>query len=102
MTKHLEVKTVEHKGIKVMVKIDYDEGEASLVELLHANGQTQYPAKKWVFAGRTLDYVNSWLTIVEAMQVAIKECKKELEHDLAEKTKFKTDIIIKATNRKIK
>jgi hypothetical protein len=95
MKKHLEVKTIEHKGINVAVSIDYDEGTASLVEILHANGNVQTPPKKWVFANRTLDYVNSWLTIIEAMSIAVKECKKDLEHDLAEKSKFNDREIVK-------
>lgn len=100
MTKHLEVKTVEHKGIKVIIKVDYEAGTASLVEMLNANQQTQYPTKKWGFGNRGLEYMNGWLTILEAMTLAVKECKKDLEWDLAEKSKFRDQIIIEATNRK--
>lgn len=95
MIKHLEVKTVEHKGIKVMVKLDYEAGTASLVEMLNANNQSQFPNKKWCFGNRTLDYMNGWLDILEAMTLAVKECKKDLEHDLAEKSRFRDNILIK-------
>lgn len=80
--KHLEVKTLEHKGIKVTVMIDYDKGEASLVE------QHQYKEKRWVFANRGLEYMRSWGDILEAMQNAVDYCKKELEHKLAVDSAF--------------
>ncbi len=92
MTKHVEIKTVEHKGIKVVVKIDYINGKASLVELLQANGEVQTPAKKWVFAERGLEYMDSWIIILEAMTVAVKECKKDLEFSLAQSSAFKEEM----------
>lgn len=99
MQKHLEIKTIEHKGIKVVLKLDYEAGTASLVDLLHANGDTQSTPKKWVFAGRGLEYMNGWLNILDAMTVAVKECKKDLEHDLAEKSAFKDRIIKMAVEK---
>lgn len=94
MKKHLEIKEIEHKGIKVLVKVDYDAGTASLVE--RDPSGTGYCPKKWVFAHRGLDYTNGWLTILEAMTVAVKECKKDLEHKLAEDSAFKNNIIVEA------
>lgn len=98
--KHLEIRTIEHKGIKVTIKIDYDRGTASLVE---ENGITDFPwrNKMWVFADRGLEYMNGWQNILEAMQVAVKECKKELEKDLAEKSRF-TDKQVIALRKKTK
>lgn len=81
MDKNLEIKTIEFNGIKVRVKIDYDLGIASLVE-------PDNQPKKWVFASRGLEYMNGWLNIIEAMTSAVKEIKKDLERDLAEKSKF--------------
>lgn len=89
MTKHLEIKSIEYKGIKVLLKIDYELGTVSMVEIMHANGDTQSVAKKWIFAGRGLEYMNGWLDILMAMRNAVLEAKKDLEQDLAEKSAFK-------------
>jgi hypothetical protein len=83
--KNLEIRTIEHKGIKVTIKIDYDD---SLVSLVERNMQDNYTTKNWIFQDRGLEYMNEWLNILEAMSVAIKEGKKELETNLAEKTKL--------------
>jgi len=83
-----EIKTIEHKGISIAIKIDYRRGTASLVEE-HSN-------KTWRFVDRGLEYMNSWLTILDAMQVAVTECKKILEADLAEKARLKEDLIVGA------
>ena len=91
MTKNLEIKTIEHKGIEVSIKIDYDTGEASLVDQ-----ENDYKVKQWVFKNQTLPYINSWLNILEAMQVAVKECKKELEFSQAESTRIKEEKIVDA------
>ncbi len=89
--KHIEIRTVETHGIKVVIKIDYDLGTASLVE---RNG-TGFVGKKYFFCDRGLEYMNGWLNILEAMQVAVKECKKELEKDLGKKTRINEDSIIR-------
>ena len=96
MKKHIEIKTIEHKDISVVVKIDYDAGTATLCDLLHANGDTQVQPKKWVFASRGLEYMNGWLNILEAMKFAVETCKKDLEWDLAEKSKFRDSEISKS------
>lgn len=89
--KNLEIRTIEHKGIKVTIKIDYDKGEASLVETSFGHGD-----KKWLFSNRGLGYMLGWLNILEAMQIAVKECKKELELSFSQSNKYKESIIIKA------
>lgn len=66
------IKTIEHKGIAVRFSVDFDEGEVSLLDKDNS-------AKKWLFAGRGLEYLDSWLNILEAMQEAVKEAKKLLE-----------------------
>lgn len=66
------IKTIEHKGIAVRFSVDFDKGEVSLLDKDNS-------AKKWLFAGRGLEYLNSWLNILEAMQEAVKEAKKLLE-----------------------
>ena len=83
--KNLEIRSIEHKGVKVTMRIDYDKGEATLVEYKG----NHYGAKNWLFAHRGLGYMNGWLTVLEAMAVAVKECKKELEFSLAQSSQFK-------------
>lgn len=80
--KHLEIRDITHKGITLRYKIDYDNGSANLVD---NNNQP----KHFVFTDRGLEYMNGWLDIVEAMRRAVLEVKRELENDLAEKSKFK-------------
>lgn len=74
---HQEIRTIEHKGVKVSIKIDYDEGTATLVEKIGTNWQ----GKQYLFKGRGLEYMNSWICILEAMQVAVEECRGRLEVD---------------------
>lgn len=82
--KHLEIKTIAHKGVHVSVKIDYDKKQISLVEK-QANGS--YLQKSWCFYNREIEYMNGWIIVLEAMQVAVKEAKKELEDYLDKRTK---------------
>lgn len=89
--KNQEIITIEHKGITVAIKLDYDDGTCSLVE----KDDNKWKTKQWVFPNRTLDYLDSWNNILEAMQVAVKQGKKLLENDLAEKTKLREDLVIK-------
>ena len=89
--KNLEIKTIEHKGIKVTVKIDYDLGKATLVE---RSCSGEFNSKNWIFQNRELTYMNGWQDILEAMSVAVKYCKKELEANLAEKSAFTEEQVI--------
>lgn len=83
--KHLEIKTIEHRGIKVMVKIDYDAAEISLMEQQPNTVPIAYKPKDWKFTKRGIEYMDAWVVILEAMQVAIKEAKKDLNTYLKEK-----------------
>ena len=74
MTKNLEIITYEFKGIKVTVKIDYDNGLISLVQ----NENGEYKNKTWKFAKRSLSYMQGWKNILGAMEYAIKEAEKLL------------------------
>lgn len=93
--KHLEIKTIEHKGVRITLELDYEAGTASLVEFLSKGqyGFLKTQPKKFVFAGRTLDYMNGWLLILQAMNKAVEECKKCLEADLAQKSSFRNKVI---------
>lgn len=90
MNKHLEIKTVEHKGISITVKIDYDKGDVSLVESVVGG----YGKKEFVFADRGLEYIQGWLNILDAMKHSVETAKKDLEADLAEKSAFKEGLMI--------
>ena len=96
MSKNLEIRTIEHKGVKVTIRINYDKGTASLMESVDG----AWKPKKWLFAERGLEYMNGWQNVLEAMQVAVTECKKELEKDLAEKTAFNEEFIMSILNNK--
>jgi hypothetical protein len=89
--KNLEIKTITHKKINIVIKIDYDHGEVSLVEMA-TNGK--YKKKEWIFAERGLEFMPAWKNILEAMQLAVKEGEMLLEQNLAEKTKFERELII--------
>jgi len=91
---HQEIRTIEHKGVKVSFKIDYDEGTATLVEKY----QDKWLAKQYLFKGRGLEYMNSWQNVLEAMQVAVKECKKSLEADLRERSRLQEEEILRAVS----
>lgn len=89
--KVIEVYGFTHKDITVTVKIDYKRNEISLLESYDGNSG----AKKYVFAGRGVEYMQGWLNILEAMQEAIKDAKKRYEAELAERSKFREDLEIK-------
>lgn len=97
MQKHLEVKTIEHKGIKIKIKIDYDERTAALVE-----DDIAFDPKRWVFAGRGLNYMDGWLNIIDAMRVAVQQCKKDLLEREAEDEQFKDGVVAVACGIKYK
>ena len=73
--KHLEIRSFEHEGIKVTVKIDYDARQISLVE----RDSDKFKCKKWHFAGREIQYTKSWHRIFSAMSHAVKEGEKLLQ-----------------------
>lgn len=83
-----EVYEIEHKGITVGVRIDYVRNQINIVD---RPAHLEDHPKSWVFARRGVEYMNSWLNILEAIQVAIKDAKKRYEDELAEQSKF-TDI----------
>ena len=91
--RHLEIISVDYDGIEIPLRVDYDKGEISLVERANMDG---WKAKQWLFAGRGLDYVNSWSKIMDAMKEAVRVGKMMLEHDLAEKAAFQENEIQKS------
>lgn len=67
-----------YKRINVLVKIDFLDKTVSLVER-DDNVEAGFKPKEWLFADRTKDYLNGWLIILQAVEYAISEAKKELE-----------------------
>lgn len=87
--KVVEIYGFTHKKITVTVKIDYKRNEISLLESYDGNSG----AKKYVFAGRGVEYMQGWLNILEAMQEAVKDAKKRYEAELAERSAFKDSML---------
>lgn len=73
--KHLEVKEYELHGVRVLVKIDHDKEQVSLVE----RDNESYKGKQWIFVKREADYQQGWLNILEAMKYAIEQAFIELK-----------------------
>lgn len=69
----LEIYAHYYKGIEVCVKIDYSTEEVSLMDSRNINS-----AKQWVFQKRTIEYMNGWILILEAMTEAVESAKKRL------------------------
>ncbi len=86
--KHLEIKTVEHKGIAVVVKIDY---KAKTISLVESEG---YGAKKWVFATREIEYMQGWQNVLDAMKYAVKEATKDLQAHLDAEAEKKEKMMV--------
>lgn len=61
-----------YKGVNVVVNLDFVQRKVSLVE---NNGQN----KKWLFSDRTPEYLNGWRLILQAMDHAVAEAKKEMD-----------------------
>lgn len=103
MIKHIEIKTYEFYDIRVMVEINYDTKQISLIERAVEN-HPNYPfrIKKWVFTARGLEYMNGWRNVLTAMNYAIDEAEKELTEYLKMKEKenqdLVTDVLMKATD----
>ncbi|MHA1401184.1 MAG: hypothetical protein ACTSQE_12615 [Candidatus Heimdallarchaeaceae archaeon] len=92
--KNLEIKTIEHKGIKVTVKIDYDNKEISLVE---KRGRS-YENKKWQFTNRGVNFVKSWKDILRAMDNAIGYGNEQLTEFIEEQTNQKVEKMMELDN----
>lgn len=77
----LEVIKYEHKGIEIYVKIDYLKGHISLVDHTRA-----WQGKEWKFTERSIEYMQGWKNILEAMKMAVEfaEAKLRMRQDKAE------------------
>lgn len=86
MLKHREIKTVEHKGVTVTLDINYDAGTVSLV--YYKDRLNEWQTKEWIFSGRTIEYMDGWLNILDAIKFAVQEAKKDLMASAKEKTQL--------------
>lgn len=97
MKKISEIREYDYKGVKVCVHINYRNNIISLVEL-NLLGE-RYEDKKWVFARRGVEYMDSWLYILDAMKYAVTEAKKEYESELARVSAFRIEEIVKIEHK---
>lgn len=65
-----------HKGISVAVDIDLITKTITLVE---KQGNDTFVDKNYYFSHRTIEYMNGWLAILDAMKYAITEATKVLK-----------------------
>lgn len=83
MKKQLEVLTFTKNKINVTVKIDYLQKTISLVQ------QNNFNNKNYLFVGRGLDFIPTWLQIFDAMSYATKEATKLLKEGIENETQGK-------------
>ena len=95
MKKIHETYTFVHKKIEVDVSIHYLDNKISLID-----ARDQLDHKKWVFANRGVEYMNGWLTILEAMSMAVKDAKKRYEAELAEQSAFRGKVVVVVKRKK--
>lgn len=77
MKKLLEIRLYTFENITILVKLDRRTKKLSFVEW--NKDVEQYLDKDWLFAGRELSYMNSWIGILHAMENVIKDCTKVME-----------------------
>lgn len=86
--KHFERVAYEHNGIRVTTQIDYHEGT---IELCEPDGSQ----KRWLFAGRTIDYMQGWQNIFDAMKHAVEEARKSLKKHQDAEDKAKAQLMMR-------
>lgn len=89
----------KHKGVSVPVRINFKTRTISLVELHPTEENTK--VKKWVFAGRELEYMQGWKDILEAMTVAIDSAGAELEEYQQQKERAAIELMDEIYKREI-
>ncbi len=95
--KRIEIYEHTHKDISVLVKIDYLNNKISLLNSKHRTIEIN-DFKHFVFADRGVEYMNGWLTILDAVSEAVKDAKKKYEANLGEESKFTPEIKRKLTS----
>lgn len=87
ITKRLEIEEYNYAGVKVLVRIDYDAEEISLLE-------GKESVKKWTFAGRGLEYMQGWRNILAAMEHAIGKAEEKLKKHVAAKERNRARVMV--------
>ena len=80
-------------NISIYIKIDYYNNQIDIVEPTGNPGH--FKKKEFVFVGRGVEYMNSWVNILEATQEAVKDAKKRYEEELEVTSRFRVNDIIK-------
>lgn len=94
-TKDLIVyRAYSHNGISILVKINFLDKTATLVERDKSYGQDGFKPKKWLFADRTIEYFTGWEMILDAMKYAINEARKEIEAVKEEEFNAFVDVMV--------
>lgn len=96
------IRAYTHKGIVVLVELDFIKKTITLLERNEKFDTSEYKPKKWVFAEREVKYMDGWLLILEAMEHAVKAAKKEMaEFETKETEKF-AKVLIAMNERRLK
>ena len=89
MTKQIKETYIhEHKGIKVGITIDYRQKKISLIDT------ETLKQKHWLFNERSLEYMEGWVNVLNAMQVAIAGARLKLKGYVDEATEARVDIMV--------
>lgn len=81
-------------GTTLHMKIDFEHNDVSFVEPEFDKVGNTYRVKKWLFAGRGVEYMAGWYNILGAMQFCILDAKKELEAYQKQKKQKLIDIMV--------
>lgn len=65
-TKKSETILFNADGVKLCVRIDYDEGTVSFIG--GTNNKYNKDYQKFIFADRTIDYLGGWVKVFEALK----------------------------------
>ena len=89
MTKQIKETYIhEHAGIEVGVKINYQKKKISLVDT------ENFKVKHWIFPPSNLEYMEGWINVLNAMQVAIAGAEIKLKVYLDEETEARVEMMM--------
>ena len=77
----------EHKGAVVYLHLDYQIGVVSIIEKDGGD-------KKFLFKGRTTEYLGGWVLVFEALTEATKYADTRLKEQAAARESLKTSKLI--------
>lgn len=72
MTPVSVIRDYVYQATTARVRIDFFKGEIHLLD-------NDFSAKKWVFANRSIEYMQGWKQILDAMKYAIDRATEEME-----------------------